>query len=1313
MQTQSDTDANGSKAGSALGGGEPGGVPEGGEPPGWPPGIQRVLRAGRILLRSAEVFLWSLFFLAASLFLVLRYWVLPDVEQYRPQIVAAVSKAIGLKVTVERVSADWRGLRPQLELVNVRLFDAGGREALALPSVVNVIAWRSLIFLDLRLHSFEVDDLKLVIRRDAQGRIAIAGMLIDPEKKSDGKLSDWVLGQREIVVRNAEVEWLDDLRGAAPLKLTRLNFRLENDGDEHAAGFSAAPPRELGTSVEVRAELVGQTVGQPGAWNGRVFAEIGNTDLSAWRAWLDYPVDVRQGEGALRVWATLAAGKLRRVAADVALSNVVAQLGPDLPLLQLSSLHGRLSGRNTPDGFEIATRALQFREPQGTQIQPTSLRLSVERPAGKPAHGVFTANLLEFAPLARVAGALPLNEEVRHLLGELAPQGSLFDAHLDWTGDLPRPAAFTARTRVAGLGMKPWGRIPGFAGISGSLEASETRGVLQLAAKGAEVDLPRLFSDSHTALDTLSGQVAWESAKPGDAASPLLRVSLANLAFSNRDLAGTAFGSYAWTGQGPGTIDLSAQLSRADAKQVPRYMPLILSAGLRHWLDDAIVAGTSDDVRLRLRGDLREFPFLNPAKGQFQVTARVRNGTLNYVPGWPQIEGIDADLLFERGRAEFVGRKGTIFGAYLSGVRVAIPNLNAGQVSIAGQAEGPTADFLRYIQQTPVRRMISGATDAMQATGRGQLKLKLDLPLADPEKTKVAGQYQFTANNLTVDARLPQIERATGRVEFSDSGIAIRDVRGVLFGGPVAVSGATRTEGGVLVTARGDATVAGLRPVFDHPWRRFLSGGAPYTANVLVNNGSVRVSFETLLNGVASDLPPPLAKSAQESMPLRVDIAAVEGGDRISVSLAKFLNAEFQRRKEGDAMVLQRTGVGLNQATRLPERNGLVLAGTLPGLNLDAWLPLLSAADGGAPAPANAPPSSSTVELKLDTLDAFGKRLNVVALRAGADAFGWQANVAAKEMTGDIAYRMEGRGKLTARLSHFTPPGDTPGARPAGSGDLPAVDLIAERFNYRGRQLGRVEIVAQPDGPNWRIERIANVNPEAALAGKGLWITGANSRTSIDFTLSVNDAGKYLDRVGTPNSVKGGTAKVVGALTWAGDPLNIHYPSLAGQVSLEAENGQFLEIEPGIGKLVSLMSLQMLPRRIALDFRDVFSKGFAFDRITSALHIEKGVINTRDFKMRGPAAEVDIDGDADIAAETQDLKVRVVPALGDSASTLLGLVNPLYGVATFIAQKLLKNPIGNIFAFEYSVTGKWADPKVEKLAVTPVEPAAEPGEPLR
>jgi len=80
--------------------------------------------------------------------------------------------------------------------------------------------------------------------------------------------------------------------------------------------------------------------------------------------------------------------------------------------------------------------------------------------------------------------------------------------------------------------------------------------------------------------------------------------------------------------------------------------------------------------------------------------------------------------------------------------------------------------------------------------------------------------------------------------------------------------------------------------------------------------------------------------------------------------------------------------------------------------------------------------------------------------------------------------------------------------------------------------------------------------------------------------------------VGYANLVKGGKARLQGSLAWNGDPLEIDYPSLSGHVQMQAEDGQFLEVDPGLGKLVSLMSLQALPRRLTLDFRDVFSKGF-------------------------------------------------------------------------------------------------------------------------
>jgi uncharacterized protein YhdP len=138
----------------------------------------------------------------------------------------------------------------------------------------------------------------------------------------------------------------------------------------------------------------------------------------------------------------------------------------------------------------------------------------------------------------------------------------------------------------------------------------------------------------------------------------------------------------------------------------------------------------------------------------------------------------------------------------------------------------------------------------------------------------------------------------------------------------------------------------------------------------------------------------------------------------------------------------------------------------------------------------------------------------------------------------------------------------------------------------------------------------------------------------------------------------------------------------------------------------------MLPRRITMDFRDVFSKGFQFDRITSNLAIERGVMAVKEFHMRGPAADVTMNGQVDLALETQSLNVKVIPQLGDTASTVVGLVHPIAGVATLIAGRIMKNPLGKAFAFDYGISGTWTDPKVEKLQPSVMLNApADPGAP--
>ena len=175
----------------------------------------------------------------------------------------------------------------------------------------------------------------------------------------------------------------------------------------------------------------------------------------------------------------------------------------------------------------------------------------------------------------------------------------------------------------------------------------------------------------------------------------------------------------------------------------------------------------------------------------------------------------------------------------------------------------------------------------------------------------------------------------------------------------------------------------------------------------------------------------------------------------------------------------------------------MLLTGSLPALNLDRWLPLLSGGGGGGGGGAGAGPT--LFDLGLGSLDVFGKRLNRVVLRGTADAGGWGASLAAQEMTGQLTYRGEGRGRLSGRFADFSIPAEYPGA-PKGDAakDLPAVDLIAESFTFRGRKAGRVEVAAQHEGGNWRIDKLVNVTPDSTLTGKGVWRTGGESRTSVE-----------------------------------------------------------------------------------------------------------------------------------------------------------------------------------------------------------------------
>jgi len=342
--------------------------------------------------------------------------------------------------------------------------------------------------------------------------------------------------------------------------------------------------------------------------------------------------------------------------------------------------------------------------------------------------------------------------------------------------------------------------------------------------------------------------------------------------------------------------------------------------------------------------------------------------------------------------------------------------------------------------------------------------------------------------------------------------------------------------------------------------------------------------------------------------------------------------------------------------------------------------------------------------VKIAEIDFFGRRFNDLAVTASPVSGATQFTLAAPEVEGAATWQGEGKGRLIARLKKLNmPSGDgkpiaaskPPTDKPL---ELPALDVIVEQFQYGPKRLGRLELNAVHQDRDWRIERLRLSNPDGELTAEGVWQSWLTQpRTQLSVKMDVTDVGRTLARWNYPAGVRGGTAKIEGHLSWLGSPPDFDYPTLGGLLTVEAAKGQFLKLEPGIGKLLGILSLQSLPRRMTLDFRDVFSEGFAFDAIVGTVNISRGTASTNDFRIAGPAARVVMSGDVDLAGETQRLRVRVTPHLSESVSLAGALIGgPVVGAAAFLAQKILKDPIEQLISFEYNVTGSWTDPLVSK-----------------
>lgn len=1327
------------------------------------------------------------YFIFCALFLVLRYAILPNVERYKSDVEHAISQAIGRSISISTIKASWHGFNPRLAFGDVVIRDQQGRNALVLPDVNATLSWWSILVVDLRFDKIEISSPSLDIARDAKGQVYVAGFLIDTNKNNDGKGLEWVLAQHEIRIRNGLVRWNDISRSAPELALSNVNFVLNNQWRKHNFALKATPPASLAEPVDIRGSFqhpaFTRKVSDISSWTGDLYADLRHADLFGLKTYITYPADLQKGQGTVRSWMRLEKGRIADFTADVSLIDVLGKFRRDLPSLDVAQVSGRLIaserlalGRKyLPSLFgqsghtiSLVDFAMQTRD--GIKLPATTIRESfIPGEKGQPEKIELYAKLLDLNTLANFAEHLPLPKDQRQMLVDFAPKGQLKEFTAKWQGRYPEISAYSVKGEFVDLSLLPQtaqlarlkvgnkpGKaavpaIPGFENLSGVIDANDKGGSFTLDSKDLALQLPGYFVDPVMPFSMLRMQASWKFQEQDS-----LLFQVRKMEFQQDGLTGSLSGQHILSmrkglGNQKGDVDISGSLSGFDVKKISRYIPAQAPDDLRHWLTTALIDGRADDVQIRIKGELAQFPFSSvdgkPAgKGEFFVKGNILDGKIDFAPGhlsddgklplWPVIENIKGSFIFDRARMEIRGDTAKTLSSDLIKVKAVIPDLLSHNaiLNIDGNASGGLQGMLQYVAASPVAGWLGYFLQDTKATANAQLALKLQLPLHHLHESKVQGVLQFLNNDVVLQPGIPLMSGVNGKLDFDEKGVHLNTLKASLLGGAVMGTGGTQKDGNIRIKLDGLATAEGLIEIFlgtpIEALSKKISGSSRYLAQINVLGHQPELIIDSPLQGIMLDFPSPLHKQSNQNMPLHFEMRPVASGnvammrDDIRLSLGSVVNARYQRQKSHESKAVWqvlRGGIGVNLSAPEPD-SGLHANIDIDTLNVDAWSRLIglkatgtsSATSSSAQIDLSAYIEPSSLGVRTAELYVLDKKLDKVVLGASHQKGMWQANIDSRQASGYISWNEpssgHGLGHVSARLSKLIIPQSAASdvtdllEGKNTSSQIPSLDIVAENFELFNKKLGNIELLAvnlpTTIGREWRINKLSLKNEDAELKATGKWLSdSSNGISNLNYVLDVVNAGKLLDRLGFANLVREGRGKLEGEVRWNGLPFALDIPSMNGDLKLELGAGQFLKVDPGAAKLLGVLSMQSLARRLTLDFRDVFSEGFAFDGINGTAQIQQGLAKTNNFKMRSLNATVLIDGSADIAKETQDLHVAVIPEINaGTASVVYALaVNPVIGLGTFLAQLFLREPLARAFTLEYQITGPWKDPQVLKI----------------
>lgn len=1216
------------------------------------------------------------FIIGSAVLVSIGRLVAPHADSFRPVVERLLSETLDQPVRIERVEARWPRLSPQITLIGLEVGHSEER-------LLGVDRAR----LELKLYnlvrpgrnSFElvVLGLNMVLVQDEQGRwrwrLDRGGRFAEGWEQA--------ISAGDVLLRDAGIRIVP--RGLPELRLAVPEALLSRDADQLRVRLHAVPEgssemleaRLLLNMPQSRLESLSGYASTPDIGLSKMALESTAESVIDLRARMQWWVNWNRNDGAL-------------------LHGEV-----DLHSLAEGGIAGRMSSRFEIDGtwqgdeMAIEFNAREFGDGEAVLLDGLAYGSRHGR------HGLV-AERIELDYLHALVQ--PWLGFSKYLPDSLS--GTATDVRL---GATDAGALYLAEGRVQALGVSV--AEPEFTLDLNRADLALAGDRLLVRPFGqAVIDMPVLYPEPVELAD-VSGRLVLGPD----------RVDLGSLTLEHPEFKAVVDGVIELAGETP-FLDLVIDMPRLSSESPRRWLPQRgIGPNTRKWLDEALLAiGSAQAVTTLFGEPVGWKAFVAP--GSVNSRAVFSGLELAYAKGWPVAEDIAGHVEFSGESMAAVADSGRVAGVTLRAPMVRIEEARDAEIELRLVAENAGAEGLAQLTRALPLAGVERALERLQWQGGASAEASVWFPVKRRDDWRLIGAVDFANAGVELIEQGIALDRMTGELPFTRERLGPARLAAEMLGEPVIAALDSWFRPDFRFSLQGTFPVRGLIP---SSWKaglpavvEQLEGRAPFDI-AFESTGSARgeksaeLRVTSTLEGVASGLPAPLRKPAEASWPFEMTLPIGDAQQPVTFAI--------DGRFAGKWLMLSdywQLGLGLGGAVvDLPAAENFIVEGNLPSLDVDQWLELLTELASNGPRPGTSEQGaglSGWLDVAVADLRVQRASLGDVALSLNREENYWRLNAQGDQVAGSVRFPASGVAdrSIVADMTRLAwpelPPDETapPGAPSSLDPTLvPALDIVVRDLQWGALDLGEFRLSSHRDDRGLQIEQVSSRRDGLELTGSGEWLRDADGPFSrMRIRVATADLGQTLNQAGFDLALQRGQAVVELEGRWPGSPLDLSLARTDGGLDLVITDGVIPEASPGAGRLLGLVSLNSIPRRLRLDFSDVFGEGLSFDRVAGHFDLADGIATTEDMRIDAPAAEVRMLGKTDLENRTYDQTLIVRPGVG-SALPIIGALagGPVGAAAGAALQQIFSKPLSGISEVRYSVTGDWENPVIEPVAVEP------------